>query len=74
MTAPDHHQNGHGAAVLVALDGSSAAATALPVARLVAAECDLSADRVDVVPIGPAVASQVGPGAFGVAVVEAESR
>jgi DegV family protein with EDD domain len=44
------------------------------VARLVAVECDLRAGQIDVVPIGPTVASQVGPGAFGLAVVEAESR
>jgi DegV family protein with EDD domain len=50
------------------------AAAANEVARLVAAECDLGAGQIEVVPIGPTVASQVGPGAFGLAVVEAESR
>ena len=54
MTAPDHHQNGHGAAVLVALDGSSAAATALPVARLVAAQLHAGIEILHVAPTRPA--------------------
>ena len=43
----------------------------LRLARAIAEERDLSPDRISLARIGPAVAAHVGPGALGVAVVEA---